>query len=298
MEVGNLIDFIGEFLVNSWEILTNFQLYCDNYFSKCLRKVGMLIVPKINLIFLILWEKLNFSETCFNFSIKICEWAVLFLNIWVIFYKQFLCYLYFICQTFLLITYTLVKWLFAFDFKISYKLIMEWCRLNFNLIHQCFLITYNACIVIVITTSIKLYSLFSFLSGYTDKIFISEVFFKVKNFWFLSNHDQFGNIPLLIKYFDNFYSSVKYTYLTLKPIKVNSAFTLIFKSELDIFLQNTSKTYKDLFSTNCFPIKTWIVGVYFFFFSTIHIFFKLLTAIISVFYLILDLIFSFFKQFN
>jgi len=295
VEVGNLIEFIGEFLTNSLEILTNFQLYCDNYFSKCLRKVGALIVTKINLIFLILWENLKFSETCVTFFIKTCEWTVLFLNIWVIFYKQLLCYLYFICQIFFLITYTLVKWLFAFDFRISYKLIIEWCRLNFNLIYQCFLIIYNACIVIVITISIKLYSLLSFLSGYTDKIFISEVFFKVKNFWFLSDHDQFGNTPLLIKYFDNFYSSVKYTYSTTKYIKINKTFTLNFKYELDIFLQNTSKDYKDLFLTNCFPIKTWIVKVYFFFFSIIHIFFKLLTVIINVFYLIVDLIFNFFK---
>ena len=150
----------------------------------------------------------------------------------------------------------LIKWLFDFDFKIFYKLIVEIFRLNFNLVYQYFLIFYNIILSVVIVISIKIYSLLSFLSGHTEKILIAEVFFKTDNFLFLSEHDNFGNVPILVKYLDNFHNSVKYFCPKSKQITTDTREHLILISELDTFLKNLPKSYENFFLKNRFHIKT------------------------------------------
>lgn len=288
VEVGDLIEIVLEFLVSIWEILLNFKISFSESFFKYLRKIGMLVLPKINWACTALWKNFKLSEKFITFFIKVCEWVAIFSSVWVAFYKQLLCYFYFICQIFILATHTAIKLLFDFDFKASYNLAKKSCHLNFNLIYQCFLIFYNMYLFATIVFSIKIYSLFSFLSGNTEKILISEVFFKFDNFWSLSEHDYFGNSPVLIKYLDNFYNSVRYFCLESKPAVSDKRNSLTFTSELDVLLKSLSKSYESLFFKSCFRIKTWVMEVYAIFFALIHVFFKLLNIIISMFYIFAD----------
>ena len=253
-----------------WEILVNLKISFSENFFKYLRKIGMLVLPKINWACTALWENFKLSEKFTTFFIKACEWVVIFSSAWVAFYKQLLCYFYFICQIFILATHAVIKWLFDFDSKAFYNLATKSCQLNFNLFYQCFLIFYNMYLFITIVVSIKIYSLLSFLSGNTEKILISEVFFKFGNFWSLSEHDYFGNSPVLIKYLDNFYNSVRYFCFEDKPAVFDTRNSLTFASELDAFLKNLSKSYESLFFKSCFQVKTWVMEVYAIFFAFMH----------------------------
>lgn len=288
MEVGDLIEIVLEFVFSTWEILIKFKISLIEGFFKYLRKIGKLLLPNVNWVCTELWENFKLSEKLTNFFIKVCDWVLVFSNAWVFFYKQLLSYFYFICQMFFLITQNTIKYLFNFEFKAFHNLAVKSCHLHFNLVYQCFLIFYNMYLFLTIVVSIKIYSLASFLSGHTENIFISEVFFKSENFWPLSEHDHFGNVPILIKYLDNFYNSAKYFDFQGKRVSIDTKNSLIRTPELDIFLKNLSKSYEELFCKSSSQTKTWVMEVYAIFFALIHIFFKLINIITDILYVLAD----------
>lgn len=288
MEAGDLIEIVLELLFSTWEILIKFKISLIESFFKYLRKMGGLLLPNINWVCTELWENLKLSEKLTAFFIKVCEWILVFSNAWVFYYKQLLSYFYLICQMFFLGIQIAIKYLFDFEFKAFHDLAIKSCHRHFNLVYQYFLIFYNMYLFLAIVVSTKIYSLASFLSGHTEKIFISEVFFKSENFWILSEHDHFGSTPILIKYLDNFYNSAKYFDFQGRRTSIDTKNSLIRTPELDTFLKNLSKSYEELFCKSSSQIKTWVMEVYAIFFALIHIFFKLINTIIDMLYIFAD----------
>ena len=291
--MDSLVNLIDEHLTAIFETSKGLEFNLNQYFSKHVRQIGFPILTQINWIFTNLWYKLNLAENLITFFTKVFEWVAIFLNAFVFAYKQFIFYLYFICKALILAIYNLLKWFFEFDFIETCRVLLKWFCLKYNSIYHLILIVHNIVLAIFVNIFIKIYSLFSFLSGYTEKIYVPEVYHKLQSFWLLSEHDYFGYVPIATKHFDNIYNSLIYSYPTTREktvVDIVGAKPWESKAEIQQFLYSIVKSYEKIFEKTYLSPKTWILGVYGIFFSIVHLFFKMIALFIDLVFTILGTI--------